>query len=196
MAVNLPVAFASIFAGAVVIRYGTDNVKQAFASSPAGSPSGSGSGSPSGSGSAKVGAGGGAHPLPGVTLWERTDQGVDASAKPGSPVQSIYTGVVSMIVPDFYNGQPAVVVDTPGLPGGATGIYYAEQLLPNVHVGEHVSAGEQIGTVAPSGTGLELGLWKGTRTLAQATTGYTEGAVTHAGVLMRELLKSLGIGGL
>lgn len=172
---DLALTMGALLAGAVVIDYGVKSFKTATASASGGStPS-----TPTGSGTS---------PLPGVTKWERTDQGVDASAKPGSPVRAIVSGVVSAIIPNWYQGQPAVVIDSPNLPGGATGIYYAEQLSPNVHVGQHLNAGEQIGTVAQQGTGLEIGFSKGVLTLAQATGGYVEGQVTHAGELMRQFL--------
>jgi murein DD-endopeptidase MepM/ murein hydrolase activator NlpD len=156
---------------------------------PIGGGSSTGGGTTSG-GSASVSGGG---PLPTGATWERTDQGVDASATPGSPVKAIVSGVVSMIVPNWYQGQPAVYITSSGLPGGATGIYYAEQISPNVHVGQQVSAGQTIGTVAGSGTGLEIGFLKGARTLAQATTGYAEGAVTGAGQLMHQFLANAGV---
>jgi murein DD-endopeptidase MepM/ murein hydrolase activator NlpD len=135
---------------------------------------------------------GGVNPLPGLRRWERTDQGVDASATPGTPVHAVVAGTVTDIIP-FYRGQPAVIVSSPGLPAGATGIYYAEQLAPTVKIGDTLAAGQQIGTVAPSGTGLELGFWQGSRTLAQATGGYVEGQATHAGELFRQFLISLGV---
>lgn len=136
---------------------------------------------------------GGANPLPGVTSWGRTDQGVDASATPGSAVRAVVSGVVTDIIPNFYSGQPSVVVSSTGLPSGATGIYYAEQLSPTVQVGQTVQAGEQIGTVAASGTGLEIGFASGSSTLAQGTTGYVEGEVTKAGQAFRSFLASLGV---
>jgi hypothetical protein len=46
---NLPIVFGAILAGAVVIDYGTRNVRQAFAASPAGSSSPAGS-APAGTG--------------------------------------------------------------------------------------------------------------------------------------------------
>ena len=182
---NLPLVFGAIVAGAVVMDYGVKNAKGAFA----GASSSSSSTSSSSTGAVVNGTA----PLPGGASWERTDQGRDASAKSGDPITAIAAGVVSEIVPNFYAGQPAVVVSSGGLPGGATGIYYAEQILPSVKVGTHVSAGEQIGTVAPSGTGLEFGFWQNGRTLAQATTGYVEGEATKAGELFDSYLESLGV---
>lgn len=185
---NLPLVFAAILAGAVLIDYGVKNAKAAFANSPS---SGSSGGSSSSAAGPTITSG--QAPLPHGATWERTDQGRDASAPAGSPITAIAAGVVSEIVPDFYAGQPAVVIDSPGLPGGATGIYYAEQLIPGVHQGEQIQAGQQIGTVAQQGSGLEFGFWKNGQTLAQATTGYVEGEVTAAGELFDHFLTSLGV---
>ncbi len=186
---NLALLMAAGVAGAIVIDYGVKNVRPAFASSSSSSSSVT-------AGAALTGTGHATTPLPNVIHWERTDQGVDASAEPHSPVQAVVSGVVSAIIPNWFSGQPFVVVDSPGLPGGATGIYYAEQLNPTVKVGDHVMAGQQIGTVAATGTGLEIGFAKGTETLARATSGYIEGEVTHAGELMRQFLKDAGATGL
>jgi hypothetical protein len=194
---NLPLAFAELLGGGVFLVAGisgssiADVVEGHVTMHPLAPDTGSvAAGAAPGAGGTAVG------PLPGVTRWERTDEGVDASATPGSPVRAIMGGVVSAILPNWYAGQPLVIVDTPGLPSGATGIYYAEQISPNVHIGQQVQAGEQIGTVAQTGTGLEIGFSKGVLTLAKATTGYVEGQVTQAGLAFRSFLKSIGVGGL
>ena len=184
---RLPLVFGAIVAGAVVIDYGVRSAKGALTSSSSGSGGGA-------VGTATAPQISGKAPLPaGRVTWERTDQGRDAAGQPGDPITALVSGVVSEILPTFSNGQPAVVISSPGLPGGASGIYYAEQINPNVQVGQQVQAGEQIGTVAPSGTGLEFGFWKNGRTLAQATTGYVEGQVTAAGQLFDGFLHQLGV---
>lgn len=187
---NLPLAFAELLGGGVFLVAGVSgsSIADVVEGHVTMHPLSPGNAGTSAAGAAPPSAGGTSSPLPGLTSWGRTDQGVDASATPGSPVRAIVGGVVSAIVPNWYRGQPMVVIDTPGLPGGATGIYYAEQLSPSVHIGQTVQAGEQIGTVAPSGTGLELGFASGIRTLAQATTGYVEGQATRAGQLFRSFL--------
>lgn len=124
---------------------------------------------------------------------ERTDQGVDYAAAPGSAVRAIGAGVITSIYP-FYQGQPAIVEKLTSGPARGRSIYYAEQLTPGVRVGQRVGAGATIASVAPSGTGLELG-WASAsgNPLAQSTGGYTEGQETGAGRSFSAFLKALGI---
>jgi murein DD-endopeptidase MepM/ murein hydrolase activator NlpD len=136
----MALAFGAILAGAVVIDYGVKSATKAFASG------GSTTTGTTGKGATRMPVSG-----KGIT-WERTDQGVDASGPAGTPIYAVAAGTVSDIV-DFYQGQPGVVISSPGLPGGATGVYYAEQITPSVHIGEKIAAGQQIGVIAPSGTG-------------------------------------------
>jgi murein DD-endopeptidase MepM/ murein hydrolase activator NlpD len=198
---NLPLAFAELLAGGIMLTAGISDPNGSISNVIEGLDTGklasfnTGSSSSSATGGS-VAAAGGASPLPGVTSWGRTDQGVDASAKPGSPVAAVVSGTVTSIIPNFYSGQPAVFVSSTGLPSGATGIYYAEQLTPSVKVGDTVQAGQPIGSVAATGTGLEIGFASGAQTLARATTGYTEGEITHAGQAFRSFLQSLGVAGL
>jgi murein DD-endopeptidase MepM/ murein hydrolase activator NlpD len=148
---NLPLAFAELMGGAIILDAAVkgDSISNVVRGIAQQQPIG---GSSSTAGAGNSGTATGTGPLPTGATWERTDQGVDASATPGSPIKAMVSGVVSMIVPNWYQGQPAVYITSPGLPGGATGIYYAEQISPNVHVGQQVSAGQTIGTVASSGT--------------------------------------------
>jgi hypothetical protein len=83
------------------------------------------------------------------------------------------------IIQNWYQGQPFYWFKQAG---SNVYNYVAEQFQSNLRVGQSVSAGQQIGSVAPSGTGLELGFATASgQTLAKATTGYTEGQVTPAG---------------
>lgn len=180
---DLPLHFGELLFGSIILKKGIDDVKGGFASSSS-SSGGTVTGTPTGGG-----IGGGVLPVSGPNVqWERTDQGIDANTgQAGDPIRAVTAGVVTGIV-NFYNGQPAVIVSSSGLPGGATGIYYAEGITPTVHVGQHVVAGQQIGTTTSQPTGLEFGFWKGTSTLAQATTGYVEGEITAAGRLFHNWL--------
>lgn len=122
------------------------------------------------------------NPVPGGTVG-RTDQGVDISAPPGTPIRAITNETLVGIIQNWYQGQPFY-----WFKDKATGLYnyVAEQFSSNLRIGQSVRAGQQIGTVAPSGTGLELGWATASgQTLAQATTGYTEGQATPAGALYR-----------
>jgi len=124
------------------------------------------------------------NPVPGGTVTPRTDQGVDISASPGTPIFAITAEKVMGILPNWYKGQPYVWFRQLGT---NTYNYVAEQIIPSVKPGDIVQAGQRVGTVAPSGTGLEVG-WAtpSGETLARATTGYTEGQATPAGQSYRE----------
>lgn len=124
-------------------------------------------------------------PVPGGTVG-RTDQGVDISAPPGTPVDAITNETLVGIIPNWFQSQPFYWFRQAG-----TNIYnyVAEQFRSNLRVGQTVQQGQQIGEVAPSGTGLELG-WSTAsgQTVAKATTGYTEGQPTRAGQNYRNLV--------
>lgn len=197
MSRNLPLAFAEVLGGGLVLLAGLSGeslgsvASGGFSLNPFVKLGGGKSVADSiGSVSASIGHGASSKNLfaSGTPVsWNRTDQGIDASVPPGTSIHAIESGQVSQIW-DFYKGQPALVIDSPGLPGGATGIYYSEQITPSVQVGQSVKAGDTIGTVASSGTGLEFGFSKGSQTLARATTGYVEGQATEAGKLFRQFI--------
>lgn len=118
------------------------------------------------------------NPVPGGTLG-RTDQGVDVSAPAGTPIYAITNETLVGIIQNWYNGQPFYWFKQAG---SNVYNYVAEQISSRLKPGDTVQAGQQIGTVAPSGTGLELGYATASgQTLARATTGYTEGEATPAG---------------
>lgn len=123
----------------------------------------------------------------------REDMGIDFSATPGSSIGAIGAGIINAIIPNWYKGQPLIEeLLTSGSHKGQH-VYYAEQINPHVRVGQRVRPGQAIGTVAASGTGLELGFGAGGgRTLAQATTGYTEGQKTPAAEAFSKFLGSVG----
>jgi hypothetical protein len=75
-------------------------------------------------------------------------------------------------------------------------VYVAEQITRLVHVGTQLSAGQPLAYYKKSGTCLETG-WSAAdgSTLAQATTGYTEGQVTGSGVSFAHFLSSVGVQG-
>lgn len=131
------------------------------------------------------GGGGYANPVPGGTVG-RTDQGVDISAAPGTPVDAITNETLLGIIPNWFKGQPFYWFRETG-----TNVYnyVAEQFRSTLRIGQSVKQGQQIGEVAPSGTGLELGWATASgQTLAAATTGYTEGQATRAGQNYRNLV--------
>lgn len=126
----------------------------------------------------------------------REDEGIDFTAAPGSKIGAIGAGVIDAIVKGWFKGQPLIEEKLTSGSHKGQFVYYAEQLKSAVSLGQRVRAGQTIGTVAGSGTGLELGFGAGGgRTLAQATTGYTEGQKTPAAAEFSKFLASLGHGG-
>lgn len=120
-------------------------------------------------------------PVPGGSVG-RTDQGVDISASPGSPVYAIGTSRVIGTIPNWYSGQPFYWFQLLSGPRAGSYWYAAEQISFSVSPGQIVQGGQQIGVIAPSGTGTEWGWATASgETLARATTGYTEGQQTQAG---------------
>lgn len=132
------------------------------------------------------------NPVPGGTVG-RTDQGVDISAPAGTPVRAITNETLVGIIQNWYNGQPFYWFKQAG---SNVYNYVAEQFRSNLKIGQSVKAGQQIGTVAPSGTGLELGWATASgQTQARATTGYTEGQATPAGQSYRsQVIQGQGMG--
>ncbi len=132
-------------------------------------------------------------PLRYVSVWERTDQGVDASMPTGAPILAPSRVKILAIIPDWYAGQPLVYFEL--LSGSYAGQlqYVAEQITDIAPPGSILQQGQVIARFAKSGTGIEYG-WStpnGT-TLAVATTGYEEGEITPAGRRMRAWLNALG----
>lgn len=132
-------------------------------------------------------------PLQYVTVWERTDQGVDATMPVGAPIVAPCPVKILAVIPDWYAGQPLVYFEL--LNGADAGRvqYVAEEITDIAPPGLILQQGQAIAHFAPRGTGIEYG-WStpnGT-TLAVATTGYEEGQVTPAGRSIRNWLNALG----
>jgi hypothetical protein len=134
-------------------------------------------------------------PLRYVTVWERTDQGVDAVMPVGAPILAPSPVKVLAIEPDWYAGQPLVYFELLGGAYAGQVQYVAEQITDIARPGSILPQGAVIARFARSGTGIEYGLstLNGV-TLAMATTGYEEGQVTPAGRWIRAWLNSLGAG--
>jgi hypothetical protein len=132
-------------------------------------------------------------PLRFVTVWERTDQGVDASMPIGAPILAPCRVKILAIEPDWYAGQPLVYWELLQGPDAGRVQYVAEQITSIARPGSILQQGQAIARFAPSGTGIEFG-WSTPQgiTLAMATTGYEEGQVTPAGRSIRAWLNALG----
>jgi hypothetical protein len=132
-------------------------------------------------------------PLRYVSVWERTDQGVDAVMPKGAPILAPCEVKVLAIIPGWYAGQPLVYFELLNGPDAGKVQYVAEEITNIVPGGTILQQGQPIARFAASGTGIEYG-WSTLNgvTLARATTGYEEGQATPAGKSIRAWLNSLG----
>ncbi len=127
--------------------------------------------------------------------WTRTDQGVDACMRPGSPLLAFAPSKYVQSVPDFYDGQPAMILQVTSGPLANKDWYWSEQITPAISVGQAVAAGQTVATYAATGTCIESGWWAldAGRPLG-GVEGYTEGDSTLSGADFRYLLTVLGAG--
>lgn len=134
-------------------------------------------------------------PLPYVTHWERTDQGVDAHMPVNAPIVAPCRVKILAIIPDWFAGQPLVYFELLDGPDAGRIQYVAEQITNIARPGSYLQKDQTIATFAKSGTDIEYG-WSTPNgvTLAVATTGYEEGEITPAGRAMRAWLNALGAG--
>jgi hypothetical protein len=134
-------------------------------------------------------------PLPGVTRWERTDQGVDAVMNVGAPILAPARVKVLDIEPGWYLTQPLVYFELLDGPDAGRVQYVAEQITDVAPPGTVLQKGQAVARYAKTGTAIEYG-WSTLSgiTLAVATTGYEEGEITPAGRSMRKWLNDLGAG--
>ena len=88
-------------------------------------------------------------------LWSTVHTGLDFAAPSGTPIRSVSAGVVTAVGYDGAYGNRTVV----RLPDG-TRLWYCHQSSVGVRPGEHVVAGQRIGTVGSTGnvTGPHLHL--------------------------------------
>ena len=133
------------------------------------------------------------NPLQYVSVWGRTDQGVDATMPVGAPILAPCRVKILAIEPNWYAGQPLVYWELLEGPDAGKVQYVSEQITAIAPPGSILQRGQPIARFAPSGTAIEFG-WSTLNgvTLAKATTGYEEGQVTPAGVSIRAWLNSLG----
>jgi hypothetical protein len=133
------------------------------------------------------------NPLHYVSVWERTDQGVDAVLPVGAPILAPGAVKILAVIPNWYAGQPLVYWELLNGPDAGKIQYVAEEITDIAKPGSYLQQGQPIARFAASGTGIEFG-WSTTNgvTLAMATTGYEEGVATPAGNSIRAWLNSLG----
>ena len=134
-------------------------------------------------------------PLPYVTHWGRTDQGIDATMPVGAPILAPGRVKILAVEPGWYAGQPLVYFELLDGPEAGQVQYVAEEITDIARPGLILQQGQVIARYARTGTAIEYG-WSTLQgvTLAVATTGYEEGQITPAGRYMRAWLNSLGAG--
>ena len=139
------------------------------------------------------GPNGDVNPLGPGWILGRTDMGVDANAKPGTPIRAINDSVVRQILPNWYAGQPLVLLQLTSGPNAGRYWYVAEQISHGLHVGQTIQRGQTVATYAHSGTGIEIGWGSPTsnsRTLAgqEGNTGGAGHANSPAGAAFRRAI--------
>lgn len=196
MATSLPLMFGEALLGGFLLSRGVKAIRGSFAS---GGEATSETTTSPGRGAGGVSAGGASSSvnpfaLAGAFKLGRTDQGVDASMAPGSPILAPFPSRLVRVDPNWYRGQPGLFFQITEGPYKGRYWYLAEQIDPSVHVGQLVGAGQQVATYAHTGTGVEIG-WaaNAAQTLAQTTGGYVEGQATRAGQSFLALLRALGV---
>lgn len=129
-------------------------------------------------------------------LVGRTDMGVDVCLSPGDPIAAVGDGIVIGIQRNWFGRQPYLWYELTSGPYAGRFVYVAEQITDLARVGQHLAGGQAIATYARRGTCIETG-WAAAdgQTLASATTGYSEGQVTSAGISFARFLISLGVQG-
>lgn len=136
------------------------------------------------------------NPLQHFTLG-RNDMGVDANAKPGTPILAPNDAKVVGTMANWYQGQPYVALQLLSGPNKGKVMYVAEQITGIPKQGQIIRRGQAIATYAPSGTGIEIG-WANPKsplqTLAQSTgqTGDSSHGNAPAGLQFRNYLGALG----
>lgn len=212
---NLPLAFAELLAGGILITAGTtgdsigDVMKGQIVTHPlpgstsssggSGTAAGAAASSSSGATPKKGAPGTYVNPVPGSTA-SRVDQGVDYTGK-----SFLALGNSKILASDTSNGGWGGGGYIAGqlLDGPYAGKvwYMAEGLLPHVSVGDVVNAGQSIASPAPNplASGLVGNIEAGWASasnpelpLAKSTGGYIEGHTTAAGLSFNRLVQSLG----
>jgi hypothetical protein len=97
---------------------------------------------------------------------------------------------------NWFEKQPYIWYRLTSGPYAGRYVYVAEQIKHLAPIGTTLQAGDVIAHYAGKGTCIEMGWSAATgATLAQVTTGYTEGQVTVAGVSFARFLMSVGVQG-
>lgn len=142
-------------------------------------PGGAGSSSPAQDCSSTVATGSYANPLRGVVNLapERIDQGVDYGGS--GPVYAIGDGQVEDVYNPGWPGGVFIVYRLTSGPDAGRGVYVAENLIPQVTVGQQVSANTVLATLQPTFPNMETG-WADLQSLGE-TAAMRDGQAAHIG---------------
>lgn len=148
-------------------------------------------------------AGSYANPLRAVDglVPERIDQGVDYAGS--GPIYAIGPGVVESVHNDGWPDGVFIAYELEAGPDQGQGVYVAEELVPKVNVGQQVNASTALGTLLPTGPGIEtgwadlsqLGITEAMADGQAAKAGDAGGVSTGCGQSFNNLLISLGAPG-
>ena len=141
------------------------------------------------------------NPLRGVSglVRERIDDGVDFAGT--GPVYALGDGVVTGASGTNYGwpGGGWITYRLTSGPGAGLMVYVAEDIIPAVQKGQHVSAATVLGTMFDGGDGIETG-WAQSTSLSAESQLPAAGAIgglgpfpTRVGLNFEELLQSLGV---
>ena len=122
---------------------------------------------------------------PGLTVG-RIDEGVDFAGS--GPLYAITSGTIVSTAKSGWPGTNYILLHTED----NKYVYYAENIQPNVIPGQHVQAGDLIGTARGTYPFIEVGWATSTPGNALAHSHYTEGQQTAEGKDFAALLNSLG----
>jgi hypothetical protein len=140
-------------------------------------------------------------PAPFTYPW-RTDRGVDFQMRNGDPVRTMCSGVVrSTKIPGWGHDNAYIEIKFDSYPVGIPEVkgwcmFYAEDIIPSVAVGQRVFAGDKIGTAHyPGGTYSQEWGWS-TRPGTPSTAKASDGGATPGGRAMTKLMRHLGAAGI
>jgi hypothetical protein len=105
-------------------------------------------------------------------VWERTDQGVDATMPVGAPILAPCRVKILGIEPDWYAGQPLIYFELLEGPQAGKIQYVAEEITQLARPGSILQQGQPVARFAATGTGIEYG-W--------STINGVRGGTGHAG---------------
>lgn len=128
---------------------------------------------------------------------ERIDQGVDYSAGPGEPIYALGPGIIRETSNSGWPGGTFIAEELTEGPLAGRLIYAAEDITPEVTIGQQVSANTIIGRFAGGGSGIEYGFaapppYLGESMAVRAGQWNSSGPETGYGKEMSDLIASLG----